>query len=233
MLQSPPREFAQGRCGLLMNQASVDRQWRYASQVLAGALTAGRLVKLFSPQHGMWGTEQANMRETRHGFDSQRQLPIHSLYSETRRPTAEMLHDLDCLIIDLQHVGTRVYTYVWTVVQCLQASAEAGVSVRVLDRPNPLGGRIVEGACLDPTYSSFVGMLPIPMRHGLTIGELALLSNDWLGIGADLQVQPMIGWRRSPVCGPTISSGPGRPTNTRRKSFPSIFSAAVTDCDVP
>jgi uncharacterized protein YbbC (DUF1343 family) len=203
------------RCGLLMNQASVDRHWRYASHRLAEQGTPYRLVKLYSPQHGLWGVQQANMRETPHGLDPVLQIPIYSLYRETRRPTAEMLQDIDVLLVDLQDVGTRVYTYIWTLVHCLQACAEAHVAVQVLDRPNPLGGCIVEGPCLEPSCSSFVGMLPIPMRHGLTIGELALASNDWLNIGADLEVIPMQGWRRQmlfPDTGlPWVAPSPNMP----------------------
>jgi uncharacterized protein YbbC (DUF1343 family) len=196
LIESSAHEVRPQRCGLLMNQASVARDLRSAAHCLAEWLPAGGLVKLFTPQHGMWGTQQANMCETAHGFHRQLQIPICSLYSETRRPTAEMLHDLDYLIIDLQDVGTRVYTFVGTIIHCLQACAEARVAVHVLDRPNPLGGKIVEGPCLDPSYTSFVGMLPIPMRHGLTLGELARLGNEWLNLGADLHVEPMSGWRR-------------------------------------
>jgi uncharacterized protein YbbC (DUF1343 family) len=196
LLQDPPPELSKSRCALLMNQASVDSQWRGAQLRLAELLTTERLVKLFAPQHGPWGVEQANMFETPHGVEPRLRIPIHSLYSETRRPTAEMLADIDLLLIDLQDVGTRVYTYAWTMVHCLQACAEAGVPVWVLDRPNPLGGCVVEGPCLEADYTSFVGLLPIPMRHGLTIGELALLGNDWLQLGAPLRVINMQGWRR-------------------------------------
>ena len=120
-----------------------------------------------------------------------------SLYSETREPTADMLRDLDVLVIDLQDVGTRVYTYVYTMANCMRAAARLGVRVVVCDRPNPVGGDAIEGATLQPQWTSFVGQFPIPLRHGMTIGELARLFNETFGLGATLDVVPLEGWRRS------------------------------------
>jgi len=195
-LENPPDILKGGaRFGLLMNQASVDGHLRYACDLLATAFP-GQLQALFSPQHGLWGEEQANMIESAHSRYEPLGLPVYSLYSETRRPTAEMLRGLDCLVVDLQDVGTRVYTFVWTVQQCLFACAEAGASVVILDRPNLLGGQIVEGPMLDPEFRSFVGGWPIPLRHGLTLGELALLMNHEQQIGAKVEVVRMDGWRR-------------------------------------
>jgi uncharacterized protein YbbC (DUF1343 family) len=154
------------------------------------------LAAIFSPQHGLWCEEQDNMIESPHGIYPPLGIPLFSLYSETRRPTAEMLENLDYLLVDLQDVGTRVYTFIWTVSHCLEACAAAGLPVIVLDRPNPLGGQHCEGPLLEPALSSFVGRAAIPMRHGLTLGELALLVNDELRIGAQLQVANMSGWRR-------------------------------------
>jgi uncharacterized protein YbbC (DUF1343 family) len=194
-LGAPPASLRGARFGLLANQASVDRDMRYAWNLLAAAFP-GQLKALFSPQHGLFGEEQANMIESPHSRYEPLGLPVHSLYSETRRPTPEMLRGLDCLVIDLQDVGTRVYTFVWTVQQCLIACAAAGVKVVVLDRPNPLGGEIVEGPMLDPDFRSFVGGWPIPLRHALTLGELALLINHEQQIGAQVEVVRMEGWRR-------------------------------------
>jgi uncharacterized protein YbbC (DUF1343 family) len=139
---------------------------------------------------------QDNMIETRHARDEVRRVPVYSLYSETREPTAEMLKNLDVLVIDLQDVGVRIYTYIYTMANCLKAARAHGLKVIVCDRPNPIGGVQVEGMVLEPGFESFVGMFPIPMRHGMTIGEMARLFNEHFGIGADLEVVPMAGWRR-------------------------------------
>jgi uncharacterized protein YbbC (DUF1343 family) len=174
------------RFGLLMNQASVDHDFRYACDLLAERFP-GQLAALFTPQHGLWCEQQANMIESPHGRYEPLGIPVYSLYSETRRPTPEMLKAIECFVIDLQDVGTRVYTFAWTIQQCLHACADARIPVLILDRPNPLG-RIVEGPLLESGYESFVGGATIPMRHGLTLGELALLVNAEQRIGAELEV---------------------------------------------
>ncbi|NQT11772.1 MAG: DUF1343 domain-containing protein [Planctomycetes bacterium] len=181
--------------GLLVNQASVDHRFRYAHDLLSAALP-GQLAALFSPQHGLWSEDQDNMIETAHRRHPRLEVPVYSLYAESRKPSAESLAGLDCLVVDLQDVGTRVYTYVWTLSYCLEACRERGIPVVVLDRPNPLGGVRVEGPRLQSPYTSFVGLAPIPMRHGLTIGEMARHLNSSLGIGATVEVTPMTGWRR-------------------------------------
>ncbi|APZ92051.1 exo-beta-N-acetylmuramidase NamZ family protein [Fuerstiella marisgermanici] len=195
-LAAPPADLRNANLGLLMNQASVDNTFRYACDLLENAFP-GRLKLLFSPQHGLWGEQQANMIESPDNTYESLNLPVASLYSETRRPTQQMLAQIDCLVIDLQDVGTRVYTFIWTMLECLHACAKHGVKVCVLDRPNPLGGLVAEGPLLEPGFRSFVGGTEIPMRHGLTIGELAKMFNTEENIGADLTVVPMTGWRRS------------------------------------
>lgn len=194
--QPPERLLASRAFGLLCNQASVTGRgdFRHAADALHEQFPEA-LRTLFGPQHGLWSTEQDNMVETAHG--SYRGMTVHSLYSETRKPTAEMLQGIDLLVVDLQDVGTRVYTYVWTLTLCMEACAEHGVEVMVLDRPNPLGGEVFEGGLLDPAYQSFVGRAAIPMRHGLTLGELAQHCNTALGIDCKLHVVNMQGWRRS------------------------------------
>jgi uncharacterized protein YbbC (DUF1343 family) len=194
-LRDPPKLFRSARFGLLMNQASVTADWRYACDALAERFS-GRLAAVFSPQHGLWSEQQANMIESPHTNHPRLGVPVCSLYSETRKPTAEMLRGLDAFVVDLQDVGTRVYTFIWTVSHCLEACAEAKIPVLILDRPNPIGGELVEGALLEPEFRSFVGRASIPMRHGLTIGELALVVNEQLGFGADLSVVPLRGWNR-------------------------------------
>jgi uncharacterized protein YbbC (DUF1343 family) len=194
--EQAPEVLRRGRFGLLMNQASVTAELEDACEVLHRQYP-GQLAALFSPQHGLWGQQQANMIESPHTRHPRLGLPVYSLYAETRCPTAEMLHGLDALVIDLQDVGTRVYTFVWTMLECLKACATAGVSVLVLDRPNPIGGEIVEGPVLESNFLSFVGGACIPMRHGLTIAELARLCVAEHRIDVQLDVVPMRGWRRS------------------------------------
>ncbi|HZN32967.1 MAG TPA: DUF1343 domain-containing protein [Pirellulaceae bacterium] len=222
-LLSPPEILRGRRFGLLMNQASVDHRLRYACDLLAEKFP-GQLQALFSPQHGLWGEEQANMIESPHGRYQPLDLPVYSLYCETRRPTPEMLRGLDCLVIDLQDVGTRVYTFIWTVQQCLIACAAAGIPVVLLDRPNPIGGQIAEGPLLEPGFESFVGGATIPLRHGLTIGELALLLNSEQQIGASLEVVPLTGWLRGMAFDstglPWVWPSPNMPRTTTALLYP-------------
>ena len=181
------------RLGLLTNQASVDTHLRPAKWVIA-KLLPGRLKALFGPQHGHEGEDQDNMIETDHAVDQDLNIPIYSLYSRVREPSAEMLDRVDTLIVDLQDVGTRVYTFASTMLNCLRAVSRYGKKVLILDRPNPLGGELVEGNLLKPEFHSFVGPFRLPMRHGLTMAEMALVFNE--GLGCDLEIVRMEGWRR-------------------------------------
>lgn len=183
------------RFGLLLNQASVDCRFRYAHHCLASKFP-GQLVALFGPQHGVFCEQQDNMIETPHGTDDDLGVPVYSLYADQRKPTPAMLEGLDAFVVDLQDVGTRVYTYIWTVTYCLEACADAGIPVVILDRPNPLGGVVIEGPLLNPNYSTFVGRAAVPMRHGLTMGEMATFLNAAMGIGAEIEVVSMLGWNR-------------------------------------
>jgi uncharacterized protein YbbC (DUF1343 family) len=184
------------RVGVVANPASVDAAFRHTVDRVDQA-PGVTLSAIFGPQHGFHSDVQDNMIETPHGEDRGRRVPVYSLYSETREPTAEMLADLDVLVIDLQDIGARIYTYIYTMANCLRAARRHGVRVIVCDRPNPIGGVDVEGPMLVEGYESFVGQFPIPMRHGLTVGELACLFNAHFGIGADLQVMRMEGWTRA------------------------------------
>jgi uncharacterized protein YbbC (DUF1343 family) len=196
LLDGPDRKLIAGqRIGLVCNPASIDSRIVHASDRLASG--DWTLTALFGPQHGFRSDLQENMIESPHAEDVNRRVPVYSLYSETREPTAEMLANIDVLVIDLQDVGTRIYTYIYTMANCLRAARTHGVRVVVCDRPNPINGEDIEGATLDPAYASFVGQFPIPMRHGLTIGEAARLFNDHFGLNAAVDVVPMDGWRRS------------------------------------
>jgi len=196
LLDGPDRKLIKGqRIGLVCNPASVDSRLIHVSDRLAAG--DWTLTALFGPQHGFRSDLQENMIESPHAHDARRRVPVHSLYSETREPTAEMLADVDVLVIDLQDVGTRIYTYIYTMANCLRAARRHGIRVVVCDRPNPINGDDVEGATLDPEYESFVGQFAIPMRHGLTIGEAARVFNDHFGINAAVDVVPMDGWSRA------------------------------------
>jgi uncharacterized protein YbbC (DUF1343 family) len=196
-LLTTDRRLIEGRrVGLLCNPASIDAKFQHtADRIFADPDVT--LAAIFGPQHGFRSDLQDNMIETPHTQDCRRKVPIYSLYSETREPTPEMLEHVDVLVVDLQDVGTRVYTFVYTMANCMRAAARHGIPVVVCDRPNPIGGEDVEGARLQEPWTSFVGQFPIPMRHGMTVGELALLFNDGFGIGADLEVVPLEGWQRT------------------------------------
>src|SRR5688572_11032579 len=183
------------RVGVLANPASVDHNFQHLADLLAHS-NRHKVTAIFGPQHGYSSDLQDNMIETPHAKDRRRNIPIFSLYSETREPTKEMLELIDVLVIDLQDVGARIYTFIYTMANCLRAAARHRVPVIVCDRPNPIGGLQVEGPTLEPGYESFVGQFRMPMRHGLTIAELARLFNEHHRIGSELEIVPMEGWHR-------------------------------------
>jgi uncharacterized protein YbbC (DUF1343 family) len=210
------------RFALLAHQASVDGSLRHAVGLLRD-IPGGRLVRLLAPEHGFWGAPQdhAHVRAAR---DPSSGLPVLSLYGARREPTPAMLRGLDALVVDLQDVGARYYTFAWTMVLAMRACARAGVAVVVLDRPNPLGGDLVEGNVPDPAFASFVGLFPLPARHGLTIGELARHANAEHAIGCDLTVVAMRGWRRSMLWEdtglPWVPPSPNMPTPDTARVYP-------------
>ena len=183
------------RIGLVCNQASVLPDLRHAADVFFEHPDIS-LTTLFGPQHGIRGDVQDNMIETDHAVDSHTGLWIYSLYSETREPTEKMLADVDTIVFDLQDVGCRIYTFVYTMANCMRAAKKFGKRVVVCDRPNPIGGVAVEGNITETEFTSFVGQFEIPTRHGMTTGELAKMFNEHFGIGCDLEIIPMDGWRR-------------------------------------
>lgn len=183
------------KVGLVSNQASVDHELNHSADILRG-LDDVKLTTLFGPQHGIRGDVQDNMVETPHTFDVETGLPVYSLYSETREPTEEMLRDVDLLVCDLQDVGCRIYTFVYTIANCMRAARRLGKRVIVCDRPNPIGGAAIEGNILETGFESFVGQFPLPTRHGMTAGELCRMFNEHWGIGCDLEIVEMEGWSR-------------------------------------
>jgi uncharacterized protein YbbC (DUF1343 family) len=203
------------RVGVVCNHASVGDGFHHIVDRLLAA-EGVTLTAIFGPQHGFRSDVQDNMVETPHRTDPGRRVPIYSLYSETREPAGQMLTDVDTLVIDLQDIGARIYTYIYTMANCLRACARHGIPVIVCDRPNPIGGVDVEGAALVPGWESFVGQFPIPMRHGMTIGELARFFNEHFGINAKLEVVTMEGWSRDMYADtahlPWVMPSPNMPT---------------------
>src|SRR4051794_35176607 len=186
-LSNVPGRFKGKRVGLITNSSAIDRVKTLDIDLVARHPDL-KLVALLAPEHGIRGDAAAGAKIVDE-IDARTGVPVYSLYGgEDRGPTAEMLKDVDVLVYDLQEVGGRTWTYVSTMALAMEAARKKGIPFVVLDRPNPVGGEIVEGALLDPNFKSFVGMYPIPARHGMTVGELAKLFNEKYGIGADLTV---------------------------------------------
>jgi uncharacterized protein YbbC (DUF1343 family) len=183
------------RVALVCNQASVLPSFRHVADVFAEE-DRFKLTTLFGPQHGIRGDVQDNMIETEHAVDSRTGIPIYSLYSETREPTENMLEHVDIIVFDMQDVGCRIYTFAYTMANCMRAAKKFGKRVVVCDRPNPITGVGVEGNVTEKDFTSFVGQFEIPTRHGMTLGELARLFNEHFGIGCELEIVKMDGWRR-------------------------------------
>jgi uncharacterized protein YbbC (DUF1343 family) len=211
------------RVGLICNQATVDHRFRHAADLFFESAEIN-LTTLFGPQHGIRGDVQDNMIETSHATDRKTGLPVYSLYSETREPTAEMLENIDAMVFDLQDVGCRVYTFIYTMANAMKACARFGKKMFVLDRPNPINGIDVEGNLLEKGHESFVGMFPIPMRHGLTAGELAKLFNTEFSINCELEVIVMDEWAREDYYdetdAPWVMPSPNMPTVETTLVFP-------------
>ncbi len=210
--------------GVVAHPASVTPGLGYAPDLLRAR--GFNVRALFGPQHGARGEKQDNMIESRFYTDPATSLPVHSLYGRHRKPTAEMLQGLDALLFDLQDVGARVYTFIWTMALAMEAAAENGVRFVVLDRPNPIGGVDREGSVLRPEFASFVGLHPIPLRHGLTAGEVARWLRRACGIDCDLEVAACPGWRREtrwPETGlPWVAPSPNLPTYDSTAVYPGM-----------
>ena len=223
LIKNPPEWLKKERLGLLCNPASVNSNFEHA-RMLIDKTFPGQLKALFSPQHGFFAEKQDNMIESNHLTDPVLQIPVFSLYGDTRIPTKEMFEPIDVLVVDLQDAGTRVYTFVYTVSYCMEAAKKFGKKIVVLDRPNPINGIQIEGNCLKPEWASFVGRYPIPMRHGLTIGELVRLFNDHFNIHCDLEVIPMTSWHRRMYYQdtglPWVAPSPNLPTPVSAMVYP-------------
>ncbi len=190
-----PKDLKAARVGLVVHPASIDHRLEHAVTVCARSKKF-KLTTLFGPQHGIMGQTQDNMIEWEGFRDPATDLPVYSLYGKTRKPAPETLADVDMLVIDLQDVGARYYTFIWTLDLCMQACHEAGKTAIVLDRPNPIGGHVTEGPVLTPEFSSFVGLRPLPVRHGMTIGEIGVYLCATFYPGLDFRLVAMQGWKR-------------------------------------
>lgn len=220
------------RVGLLTNQTGIGRDGTGDVELLLASDIDLRV--LFSPEHGFRGMlDESNIA---HGTDSATGLPIYSLYGDIRAPTDAMLADIDVLVIDLQDIGARTYTYISTALLAMQSAARAGRAVLLLDRPNPLGGVMVQGGILDTAAASFVGMLPVPLRHGLTMGELARFGRAVMDIGVDLTVVPADGWRRETWFDdtglPWVRPSPNMPDLESATHYPGIVLFEATNLSV-
>jgi uncharacterized protein YbbC (DUF1343 family) len=222
-LDAPLPSMKNQRLGLLCNPASVNSRLVHSRLCIENALP-GQLKALYAPQHGFFAEKQDNMIESSDRIDPATELPVFSLYGDTRVPTRAMLDPIDILLVDLQDVGTRVYTFMYTLSYCMESAKKYGKKIVVLDRPNPIGGLQVEGNVLSSDYSSFVGRYPIPMRHGLTMGELAVLFNTEFGIGCEIEVVPMKGWKRGMYFAqtglPWVPPSPNLPTPSSAMVYP-------------
>jgi uncharacterized protein YbbC (DUF1343 family) len=220
-----PRQLKGTRIGLLINPASVNRRLIHAIDI---ALSSKRfkLTSLFGPQHGIWANTQDNMIEWKGFIDKKTGLPVYSLYGDTRKPLPEMLRDIDALVIDLQDIGSRYYTFIWTMSLAMEACSEIGKTVVVLDRPNPINGIDIEGPVVEEGYFSFVGLKPLPVRHGMTIGEISLYLKDRFYPSLDLEIIKMEGWKRrlwfNETGLPWVMPSPNMPTLDTATVYPGM-----------
>lgn len=196
-LRSAWRDLSGRSVGVIANQSGVTSR---LESIVDAIRRHGdiRIVAIYAPEHGFRGDRGAGASIASYN-DPETRLPVYSLYGASRHPSAAMLAGVDVLLFDIQDVGSRAYTYISTMAYAMQSARQYGKEFWVLDRPNPIGGTIVEGPVLEPAYESFIGLYPIPIRHGMTVGELATIFNDRFGIGAKLRVVRMEGWRRSMI----------------------------------
>ena len=189
-----PKKFHGLKAGILINPSSVNKNLLHAKDIL---LKSKKIKAFFGLQHGIFGNTQDNMVEWEDIIDKETGIPIYSLYGKTRKPTQEMLDDIELFIVDLQDIGAKYYTFIWTMALCMEACQEKGIFFMVLDRVNPIGGHLTEGNVLKQSYTSFVGLHPLAVRHGMTIGELALYFKDKFYPKIELEVIPLKNWKRN------------------------------------
>jgi uncharacterized protein YbbC (DUF1343 family) len=220
-----PQRLRAARAGLVVHPASVNAQFVHAVEIFLKSKKC-EVTALFGPQHGIRGETQDNMVEW-HGFrDRKTGIPVFSLYGKVRKPEPAMMKNVDILVFDLQDVGSRYYTFIWTMDLCMEACVETAKSFVVLDRPNPIGGVLTEGPVLDPEYASFVGRRPLPVRHGMTVGEIGRYLRDTFYPSLDFHVIAMEGWRRDmwfhDTGLPWIMPSPNMPTCETASVYPGM-----------
>lgn len=220
-----PQQLNGSGVGLVIHPASVNRKLEYA---VDNAVKSKRFIlkALFGPQHGIRGETQDNMVEWKGFTDKKTGLPVYSLYSQIRKPTQEMLEHIDALVFDIQDIGARYYTFIWTMELCMQACLENNKSFVILDRPNPIGGHIIEGAMLNMEYASFVGQRPLPVRHGMTVGEIGNYLKDEFYQNLNLYIVKMKNWKRNmwfDMTGlPWVMPSPNMPTPDTAFVYPGM-----------
>ena len=222
-----PKKFHGARIGALLHPASVSSRLEHASRILERYYDdLFQLAAFFGPQHGFLGQTQDNMVEWKSYEHPRLRIPVYSLYGEHREPTAEMLNGLDGLLVDLQDIGARYYTFIWTMYLCMRACEKQGIAVIVLDRPNPINGVAIEGPTLNANYKSFVGMHPIPVRHGKTIGELAQQFREEAFPKCELSILAMKNWKRQMWFDqtglPWVMPSPNMPTLATATVYPGM-----------
>lgn len=220
-----PEQLKGARAGLLLHPASVNRKLEHAAYLFQKSRKV-ELKAIFGPQHGIFGETQDNMVEWKSFKDKGTGLPVYSLYSETRKPEPSVLKDIDVLVIDMQDVGSRYYTFIWTMELCMQACSELGISVVILDRPNPISGKLTDGPVLDTDYSSFVGLRPLPIRHGMTIGEIGSYLKSEFYTALDIHIFKMESWKREMLFDetglPWVMPSPNMPTLDTALVYPGM-----------
>jgi uncharacterized protein YbbC (DUF1343 family) len=220
-----PKNLKGSHVGLLAHPASINRRLEHAVKVFLKSKKI-TLKAIFGPQHGIRGETQDNMVEWEGYFDSTLGIPVFSLYGHTRKPEPAMLKDIDVIVIDVQDVGSRYYTFIWTMELCMQACLEMNKSLVILDRPNPIGGYRTEGPVLDTEYASFVGQRPLPIRHGMTIGEIGNYFHNEYYPSLDFYTIPVKGWGRKmwfdETCLPWVMPSPNMPTLNTATVYPGM-----------
>ncbi len=227
-------DFKNKRVGLLLHPASVNAEVIPTLDIFLNQPEV-TVTQLFGPEHGIWGCAQ-DMVGVESAIDSHSRLPVKSLYGSTvnsLKPTAKDLNEVDILVCDLQDIGSRYYTFIYTMAFCMEACAQLGKEIVVLDRPNPINGVNIEGKILQKGFESFVGLYPLPIRHGMTIGELANFFNEEFNIECNLKVVPMKGWKRSAFFDetklPWVAPSPNMPTMDTALVYPGMCLIEATN----